>query len=190
MRKITKKDLTDNFFNLQLNSCSIIVNSELSLSAILAGFSLGSVVALLFIDSSSLIRSMFILSIISSCLFILSVISLHGILENIQYMIANLEFYETKKDKFREFVKISKNSRLGGLMLIFGIICFWSVLICSCFMYTSTFGIIMIVVFIPLLFFVFNKMADNSGEIETFSLLEGKKSDWIGIPVDYDDITE
>jgi hypothetical protein len=33
-------------------------------------------------------------------------------------------------------------------------------------------------------------MADNSGEKETFSLLEGRKSDWTGIPLDYDDILE
>jgi hypothetical protein len=190
MRKITKNDLTDNYFNLQLNSMSVKVTSALSLGAIFAGFSLGSVVALLFIDSSVLVRIMFVLSVISSCLFILSVISLHGILENVQDMLSNLEFFETKKDKFREYAKIGRNSRVGGLLLIFGIICFWIILICSSFMYTLTFGIIMLVVFVPLLFYIFNKMADNSGEKETFSLLEGRKSDWTGIPLDYDDILE
>ena len=52
MRKITKKDLTDNYFNLQLNCSSVKITSALSISAILAGFSLGSVVALLFINTS------------------------------------------------------------------------------------------------------------------------------------------
>jgi hypothetical protein len=33
-------------------------------------------------------------------------------------------------------------------------------------------------------------MADNSGKIEIFSLIEGRESDWIGIPLDYDDISE
>lgn len=105
-------------------------------------------------------------------------------------MISNLEFFETKKDKFRECAKIGRNSRVGGLLLISGMICFWSVLICSSFMYTLTFGIIMLVVFVPLLFYVFNKMADNSGKIEIFSLIEGRESDWSGIPLDYDDISE
>ena len=190
MRKITKKDLTDNYFNLQLNCSSVKITSALSISAILAGFSLGSVVALLFINTSILVRGMFIMSIISSCIFILSVLTLHGSLEKIQDMIANLEFFETKEVKFRKFIKIENDSMLGAIMLIFGIICFWSVLICSCFLYTFAFGIIMLFVFIPLLFLVFNKMSDSSGKIEKFSLVDGKESNWLGNPLEYDDIVE
>ena len=189
MRKITKKDLTNNYFNLQLNCSSVKITSALSISAILAGFSLGSVVALLFINTSMLVRSMFILSIISSCIFILSVLSIQGSLEKIQTMIANLEFFETKEEKFRTFIKIEKDASLGAVMLILGIICFWSVLICSCFLYSVAFGIIMLFVFVPLLFLVFGKMSTAS-MITEFSVMEGKETNWLGHPLKYDDIVE
>jgi len=97
MKKITKNDLNNNYYSHQLNRMTVLTSSELSLSAILGGFSLGAVVALLFIDTSSLVRGMFVLSIISSCLFILSVIYHQGILGDIQDMIVYLDLFESKK---------------------------------------------------------------------------------------------
>ena len=178
MKKITKSDLTANYYSHQLNRMTVLTSSELSLSAILGGFSLGAVVALLFIDTSSLVRGMFILSIISSCLFILSVIYHQGILGDIQDTIIYLEFYESKKEKYTVLKKINIHSVGASLMFLIGLLCFWAVLICACFMYSSIFGIIMLLFFVPLLFIIIKKISNST---------DSNQIDWFS---DYDNIPE
>lgn len=165
MKKLTQRDLTDNYFINQLNRYTVLTSSELNLSAILAGFSLGAVVALLFIDSSILVRGMFILSIISSCLLILSVLTHQGVLNHIQDMLAHLDFFETKKDKYYGLAKIEKDSIIGSIICLLGLFCFLSVLMCACFIYSSFFGIIMLIVFIPMLTLILKKLTSSSIDI-------------------------
>lgn len=178
MKKITKNDLNNNYFSLQLDRMTVLTSSELSLSAILGGFSLGAVVALLFIDTSSLVRGMFVLSIISSCLFILSVIYHYGILADIQALIVYLNFFESKKEFFVEFKRINLHSGFASLLMVIGLLCFWAVLICACFMYSSIFGISMLLFFVPLILFVIKKNMNS---------LDEKQIDWFS---DYDNIPE
>jgi len=178
MKKITKNDLNNNYYSRQINRMTVLTSSELSLSAILGGFSLGAVVALLLIDTSSLVRGMFVLSIISSCLFILSVIYHQGILGDIQDMIVYLDLFESKKEKFMAFKKINIHSAVASVMFLIGLLCFWSVLICACFMYTSIFGIIMLLFFVPLLLFVIKKIMNST---------DSEQIDWFS---DYDNIPE
>jgi uncharacterized membrane protein (DUF4010 family) len=154
MKNITKKDLTDTYFISQLNRFTNLTHLELNLSAIMAGFSLGAVVALLLIDKSNLVRAMFILSNIASSLFVLSTLYHFMIEQYIQDFIVYIDYFETKKEKFTELKKINKKSSYASAMFGLGLLSFSAVLICSCFMYSTIFGLVVISIYTPILFFI------------------------------------
>jgi len=76
------------------------------------------------------------------------------------------------------FRKINIHSAVASVMFLIGLLCFWAVLICACFMYTSIFGIIMLLIFVPLLLFVIKKIINST---------DSEQIDWFS---DYDNIPE
>lgn len=157
MKRVTKSELTDVYFNMQLNRFTTLTSSELNLSAILAGFALGAVVALLFVDTSNLVRAMFVLSITASWIFMLSTLYHTLILNGIQDTILYLDNLESSKEKYIQIAKINGQSTLSSLLFLVGLLCFSAVLICACFMFSSALGFITLSVYVPLLVLIFIK---------------------------------
>lgn len=116
--------------------------SEQNLSAILAGFSLGSVVALLFIKSSIYVTIMFACSILASWLFIFITLQKTFFLESLRTILKHFERIEDIEEKYELIRNIHIKSQIWDYLFFAGILNFILVLICASFLVNITFGIL------------------------------------------------
>lgn len=128
-----KEDIDEEFLIKTLETDIDFTQSEQNLSAILAGFSLGSVVALLFIESSILVSIMFACSIIASWFFIFTTLHKTFSLESLRTNLKYLKYYFELNDKYELIRKSHLKSKYWDILFLIGFLNFIIVLICASF---------------------------------------------------------
>ncbi len=140
--QIHLEDISDEFLLKTLETDIEFSQSEQNLSAILAGFSLGAVVALLFIESSILVSIMFACSIVASWLFIFITIQKTFLLESLRTNLKYFNFYFEIEDKYDLIRKVHLKSRYWDFLFLIGFLNFIIVLMCASFLVHLIFGIL------------------------------------------------
>ena len=140
--QIHLEDISDKFLLKTLETDIELSQSEQNLSAILAGFSLGSVVALLFIESSTLVSIMFACSIIASWLFIFTTLHKTFLLESLRTNFKYFNFYFELEDKYNLIRKAHLKSKYWDILFFIAFLNFIIVLICASFLVHFIFGIL------------------------------------------------
>jgi len=140
--QIHLEDISDEFLLKTLETDIELSQSEQNLSAILAGFSLGSVVALLFIESSILVSIMFACSIVASWLFIFTTLHKTFLLESLRTNFKYFDFYFEIEDKYNLIRKAHLKSKYWDILFFIAFLNFIIVLICASFLIHFIFGIL------------------------------------------------
>ena len=125
---IKQEQITTKFLEETLKVDIENSQSEQNISGILAGFSLGSVVALLFVAPSKIVSIMFICSILSSWFFLTSTISRTLTLESLRAELKYLSFQNSIEDSYDIVRKAKKNIDWGSIIFFLGLLCFLVVL--------------------------------------------------------------
>lgn len=116
-------------------------HSEQNISAILAGFSLGSIVALLFVEPSKIVTIMFISSISSSWFFLLCTLSRTFALEGLRAELKYLKYQSSVEDSYNIVRKAKKSLNWGSYIFFIGLLSFFVVLTSASFFISVYFGI-------------------------------------------------
>jgi hypothetical protein len=156
--QIHLEDINEDFLLKTLETDIDFSQSEQSLSAILAGFSLGSVVALLFIESSVLVSIMFACSIIASWLFIFTTLQKTFLLESLRTNLKYFNFYFEFKDKYNLVRKTHLKSRYWDFLFVIGVVNFIIVLICASYLVNLIFGVLGTVLCVTLTVLLYKNM--------------------------------
>lgn len=147
LKKLSTQNMNRDYFLSWLNRASTLTSSELQLSAVLAGFSLGAVVAILFIEKSPAVNAMFVLSITASWVLIISTIYHQFILNGIQDMVTYLDQFDLPGEVQTRCKKIDKNSLIASFLFLVGLLIFSAVLITASFTHSVLFGVITLAMF-------------------------------------------
>jgi hypothetical protein len=156
--QIHLEDINEDFLLKTLETDIEFSQSEQNLSAILAGFSLGAVVALLFIESSILVSTMFACSIAASWLFIFITLQKTFLLESLRTNLKYFNFYFELEDKYDLIRKVHLESRYWDFLFLIGFMNFIIVLICASFLVHLFFGILGILLSIVLSILLYKNM--------------------------------
>ena len=144
-------------------------HSEQNISAILAGFSLGSIVALLFVEPSKIVTIMFISSISSSWFFLLSTISRTLTLEGLRTELKYLKYQSSIEDSYNVVRNAHKSLDWGSIIFFIGLLCFFVVLASASFFISVYFGIGTILLGLILLIFMFKNQFLVGTEMDYFN---------------------
>ena len=156
--QIHLEDINEDFLLKTLETDIEFSQAEQNLSAILAGFSLGSVVALLFIDSSILVSIMFACSIVASWLFIFTTLQKTFLLESLRTNLKYFNFYFELEDKYNLVRKTHLKSRYWDFLFVIGVFNFSIVLICASFLVHLFFGILGTILCVTLTVLLYRNM--------------------------------
>ena len=115
--------------------------SEQNVSAILAGFSLGSIVALLFVEPSKIVTVMFISSISSSWFFLLCALSRTFTLEGLRTELKYLRYQSSVEFSYNIVRKSHMSLDWGSNIFLIGLLSFFVVLASASFFFSVYFGI-------------------------------------------------
>lgn len=140
--QLHKEDINESFLIKTLETDIEFSQSEQNLSAILAGFSLGSVVALLFIESNFIVSVMFACSIIASWLFIFTTLHKTFLLESLRTNLKYFNYYFEIEDKYNLIRKAHFKSRYWDVIFFIAFLNFIIVLISASFLVHYIFGIL------------------------------------------------
>jgi len=140
--QLHKEDINESFLVKTLKTDIEFSQSEQNLSAILAGFSLGSVVALLFIERNIIVSIMFACSIIASWLFIFTTLHKTFMLESLRTSLKYFNFYFEIEDQYNLIRKAHFNSRYWDVLFFIAFLNFIIVLISASFLVHYVFGIL------------------------------------------------
>ena len=144
-------------------------HSEQNISAILAGFSLGSIVALLFVEPSKIVSIMFISSIFSSWFFLVCALSRTFSLEGLRTELKYLRYQSSLEDCYNKVRKAHRSINFGSTIFIIGLLCFLIVLSSASFLVSVYFGIGIIVFGLILLFFLLKNNFSIATESDYFN---------------------
>ena len=140
--QLHKEDINESFLLKTLETDIEFSQSEQNLSAILAGFSLGSVVALLFIESNIIVSIMFACSIIASWLFIFTTLHKTFMLESLRTNLKYFHYYFEIEDQYNLIRKAHFKSRYWDVLFFIAFLNFIVVLISASFLVHYLFGIL------------------------------------------------
>ena len=140
--QIHLEDISDEFLLKTLKTDIELSQSEQNLSAILAGFSLGSVVALLFIERNIIVSIMFACSIIASWLFIFTTLHKTFMLESLRTNLKYFNYYFEIEDQYNLIRKAHFKSRYWDVLFFIAFLNFIIVLISASFLVHYVFGIL------------------------------------------------
>lgn len=152
-----KENIDYDFLKKTLNQDIENNISELHISSLLAGFSLGAVVALLFVKPSTIVTIMFICSIFSSWLFIVSILSLIFSLESFRTKLKYLKYYNSIEIQYNEVRKSHNSTSWGSKIFLLGLLFFIIVLTTASFFVSIIFGFLTIILGLLLVTFLFRK---------------------------------
>lgn len=144
-------------------------HSEQNISAILAGFSLGAIVALLFVEPSRIVTIMFISSISSSWFFLLSTISRTLTLEGLRTELKYLKYQNSVEDSYNIVRKAHKSLDWGSIIFFIGLLSFFVVLSSASFFISVYFGIGTILLGLTLFVFMFKNQFSVATESNYFN---------------------
>ena len=174
---MNKEDITLEFL---INSLEVGIEntqSEQNISAILSGFSISAVIALIMIEARDLSPMLLICSIASSWFFILTMLSRTFSLEGLRTELRYLPYQDSLKEQYT-IVRNAHNSLTHGSALFFIGLLFFLILLClASFVVSTWFGILSSVGGFALLIYVFARNSDVSSESDYF--------DW---DMEYDDL--
>ena len=174
---ITKEKLTSEFLIDSLEVSIQNSQSEQNISAILSGFSISAVIALIMIEARELNSMLLICSIASSWFFILTMLSRTFSLESLRADLRYLPYQDSLREQYTVARKAHNSLSLGSLLFFIGLLFFLILLCLSSFVVSTAFGLISSILGSSLLIYVFVKSADSSGESDYF--------DW---DLEYDDL--
>ena len=140
--QLHKEDINESFLLKTLETDIEFSQSEQNLSAILAGFSLGSVVALLFIERNIIVSIMFACSIIASWLFIFTTLHKTFMLESLRTNLKYFNYYFEIEDQYNLIRKAHFKSRYWDVLFFIAFLNFIIVLISASFLVHYVFGIL------------------------------------------------
>jgi hypothetical protein len=140
--QLHKEDINESFLLKTIETDIEFSQSEQNLSAILAGFSLGSVVALLFIERNIIVSIMFACSIIASWLFIFTTIHKTFMLESLRTNLKYFNYYFEIEDQYNLIRKVHFKSRYWDIIFFIAFLNFIIVLISASFLVHYVFGIL------------------------------------------------
>lgn len=140
--QLHKEDINESFLVKTLKTDIEFSQSEQNLSAILAGFSLGSVVALLFIERNIIVSIMFACSIIASWLFIFTTLHKTFMLESLRTNLKYFNYYFEIEDQYNLIRKAHFKSRYWDVLFFIAFLNFIIVLISASFLVHYVFGIL------------------------------------------------
>jgi hypothetical protein len=166
---IKKKQITIEFLEEALKVDIENSHSEQNISAILAGFSLGSIVALLFVEPSKIVSIMFISSIFSSWLFLVSALSRTFSLEGMRAELKYLKYQSSVEDSYNIVRKAHRSIDFGTTIFFIGLLCFFIVLSSASFLVSVYFGIGVIVLGFILFYFLFKNAWSVATESSYFN---------------------
>ena len=155
--KFKKEYIDYEFLKKTLNQDIENQTSELNISSLLAGFSLGAVVALLFVKPSTIVTIMFICSIFSSWLFIVSILSLLFSLESFRTKLKYLKYYNSIDIQYNEVRKSHNSTSWGSKLFLLGLLFFIIVLTTASFFVSIIFGFLTIILGLLLVTFLLKK---------------------------------
>jgi hypothetical protein len=142
MKKMNKSEITFDFLKEAINESHQNAITLMNISGILAGFSLGSVIALLFINSSPLVGVVFILSLVCSWLFLISTALNFFFSYSYSKLLLYIGQFETIDDLYKVIKKHKLIDTICGLFWALGLLCFFAVLGCAGFFHSIIFGIV------------------------------------------------
>jgi hypothetical protein len=166
---IKQEDITIEFLEETLKVDIENTHSEQNISAILAGFSLGSIVALLFVEPSKIVTIMFISSISSSWFFLLCTISRTFSLEGLRTELKYLRYQSSIEDSYNVVRNAHKSLNWGSIIFLIGFLCFLVVLTSASFFISVYFGIGTILLGLILLIFMIKNLLLVGSEMNYFN---------------------
>ena len=166
---IKQDDITIKFLEETLKFDIENSHSEQNISGLLAGFSLGSVVALLFVEPSRIVTVMFLFSILSSWFFLTSTISRTFTLEGLKTELKYLRYHGSVEKSYNIVRKAHKSLDWGSNVFLIGLFCFLVVLSSASFFVSIYFAIGIILFGIILFIFMIKNNFIVSTERDYFN---------------------
>ena len=141
MKKLEQADFTKELLLKALTADCKGATDNANLNGILSGFSLGAVVALLFVEHSMLVSAMFVLSIICSLLFVAATVLNIEYADNFRSILIYSDCFESVEELYA-IVKHHKNIYIWSSgFCFFGLQFFLGLLGCAGFMHSSVLGV-------------------------------------------------
>jgi hypothetical protein len=166
---IKKDNITIEFLEETLKFDIENSSSEQTISGLLAGFSLGAVVALLFVQPSTIVTVMFIFSILSSWFFLTCTMSRTFSLEGLKTELKYLRYQDSIEKSYNIVRKAHRSLDWGSSVFLIGLFCFFVVLSSASFFVSTSFAIVIILFGIILFVFMFKNIFAVASEADYFN---------------------
>ena len=139
---ITRENIDQDFLEATLENDIENSQSEQNISAVLSGFALSAVVALLFVESSTTREVMLACSIISSWLFMTTALSRTFSLESLRTELKYLKYHDSIEDQYAIVKSVTRSLGWGSMTFFLGLLFFLIALATSAFFISFWFGIL------------------------------------------------